>query len=329
MNPFKEICHIKSSEEILDKAFKRASKISEWESIRDPLLRKKTRDIEKVMTIRNVICSELEKIIKSFPNIDSLNSFYKELLQTVCSEEELRRALSSLNWARLKIDELAGQYKRKIKGARDFKEVERHRRAFYGRVASIMKKLKDKLDFLISVRKELIRFPSLKEDMFTCVIAGFPNVGKSSLTKRLTGSEVKIKDYPFTTKGILVGYIDDVVQIIDTPGMLDRDPEKMNKIEKKAFSALKNLADLVIFVFDPTESCGYSIKEQKNLLEKVKKFMADKKIILVLNKSDVLSNDLDLDLKREDFEKIFKVSCKTGEGIEDLRNYLITKAKKG
>ncbi len=327
MNPFKKICHIKKSEEILDKAFKRASKISDLESIKDPLLRKKTRDIEKIITIRNVIYNELNKIIKSFPNIGELSDFYRDLLETVCLEKELKHSLASLNWAKLKIDELAGQYKRKIKNAKNFNEIDKNRRAFYGRVASIMKKLRLNLEFLASVRKELIKFPSIDEKMFTCVIAGFPNVGKSSLTKSLTGAEVKVREYPFTTRSILIGYINNLVQIIDTPGMLDRYPEKMNKIERKALTALKNLADLIIFVFDPTESCGYSIKEQKNLLKKIRKCMPKKKIVLVLNKSDVFSNDGSV-LLEENFEKIFKISCKTKEGVENLKNYLKDLAKR-
>ncbi|MCD6542320.1 MAG: 50S ribosome-binding GTPase, partial [Thermoplasmata archaeon] len=98
-------------------------------------------------------------------------------------------------------------------------------------------------------------------------------------------------------------------QIIDTPGLLDRPLEKRNKIELQAIAALKHLADLIIFILDPTETCGYGLKEQMNLLKSIKKEFSGIPIIVVENKSDLM--------KRK--SPYMKISCKTGEGIEKLR----------
>ena len=76
--------------------------------------------------------------------------------------------------------------------------------------------------------------PTVDFDAFTVVIAGFPNVGKSTVLRRLTGAKPKVAEYPFTTKGIQIGYLEtkwNKIQVIDTPGLLDRPIDQMNNIE--------------------------------------------------------------------------------------------------
>ncbi|MCK4996656.1 MAG: 50S ribosome-binding GTPase, partial [Thermoplasmatales archaeon] len=97
-------------------------------------------------------------------------------------------------------------------------------------------------------------------------------------------------------------------QIIDTPGLLDRPFSKRNDIEKQALSALSTLANIIVFVIDATETCGYSLKDQLNLLSQVKKMFSDSSFIIVENKADLKKTDT----------KYLKISGKTGEGIDNL-----------
>ena len=120
--------------------------------------------------------------------------------------------------------------------------------------------------------------PSIDYTMPCVVIAGYPNVGKSSILKCLSSAKPKIAQYPFTTKEIIIGhlnkregYINKTYQIIDTPGLFDRPLDERNLIEKQAIAALNHLADIILFVFDPSETCGYSLHDQKELLSQIKK----------------------------------------------------------
>ena len=99
-------------------------------------------------------------------------------------------------------------------------------------------------------------------------------------------------------------------QLIDTPGLLDRPFSKRNDIEKQALSALSNLADIIIFVIDASETCGYSLEDQLHLLSQVKKTFSDSSLIIVENKADLKKMDSDY----------LKISCETGEGIDILIN---------
>jgi nucleolar GTP-binding protein len=89
----------------------------------------------------------------------------------------------------------------------------------------------------------------------------------------------------------MIGYIKTPyfdIQVIDTPGILDRPIEEMNEIEKKSILALNYLANLIIYIFDLTETCGYSIEEQINLLNMIKRIF-NKEIILYFSKKDLFT----------------------------------------
>ena len=121
-------------------------------------------------------------------------------------------------------------------------------------MASVVHQVGDDLLFLNEARNILRKLPHVSEDEFTVVVAGFPNVGKSSFIRLVSTAEPEIAAYPFTTKGIIVGHRDiggrERIQFIDTPGLLERPAEERNPIERQAVSAIINTADLVIFILD-------------------------------------------------------------------------------
>src|SRR5512136_1489226 len=146
------------------------------------------------------------------------------------------------------------------------------------------------LRFLNEVRNVLRTLPNI-EDGFTIVIAGYPNVGKSSFIRRVSSADPEVASYPFTTKGIIVGHRimgREKIQFVDTPGILDRPAEERNAIEKQALSAMMNVASVVLFILDPSEHCGYPMEVQINLLEEVKG-MVKSPVVVVANKSDLIA----------------------------------------
>jgi nucleolar GTP-binding protein len=116
--------------------------------------------------------------------------------------------------------------------------------------------------------------PDIDPDLFTMVIASAPNVGKSSLVGCLSTAKSKAAEYPFTTKQIHVGHIfvrGDRVQVIDTPGLLDRPLDEMNKAELQAVLALRYLAKVVVLLVDPTHHSGFDLSIQMNIFNNIKK----------------------------------------------------------
>ena len=108
-------------------------------------------------------------------------------------------------------------------------------------------------------------------------------------------------------------YINNRIQLIDTPGLLDSPISEKNEIEKQAIAALSHLADLIIYIFDLSETCGYLIEDQKKLLIMIENLFNESKIITVENKADIFKSN----------SKNLKISNKTGEGIESLKKGIL------
>jgi nucleolar GTP-binding protein len=98
-------------------------------------------------------------------------------------------------------------------------------------MAGIIKRQKDPLAYLEQVRQHLARLPSIEVNTRTLILAGYPNVGKSSFMNKITRADVDVQPYAFTTKSLFVGHMDYKYlrwQVIDTPGILDHPLEEMN-----------------------------------------------------------------------------------------------------
>jgi hypothetical protein len=74
--------------------------------------------------------------------------------------------------------------------------------AALGRMCTLLKRLKDPLQYLDQVRQHLGRLPQIDPNTRTLLIAGFPNVGKSSFLKSVTRADVDVQPckYYYLTK---------------------------------------------------------------------------------------------------------------------------------
>jgi nucleolar GTP-binding protein len=126
------------------------------------------------------------------------------------------------------------------------------------------------------------------------VVAGYPNTGKSSFVRAVSSAKPEIAEYPFTTKNIILGhftYNNSRIQIIDTPGILDRPMSERNPIELQAITAIRHVANVVIFIIDPSLSCGYTLEGQLDLLNEIKEMFPTLPVVVVINKVDLISRE--------------------------------------
>ncbi len=284
---------IESPDFYIDLAFRNATKRVEAErgktTRKDRLTLLKGWEMLRLKSVRNTLYTSFDRIMKAFPSLSQLPPFYLELIKITIEYDKLKKSLGAMKWARDKVDFFYRQYSSKLVRTYDERIIQRHRNEFYGRVSSVVKQVRDALEFLDSARRIIRDFPSIKPGLKTVAIAGFPNVGKTTLLKKLTESSPEISSYPFTTKSLNIGYAvikGKKIQFIDTPGTLNR-IDKMNDIEKQAYLALKLLADEIIYIFDLTEP--YPLESQELLLEKTRAL--NKKIIVYLSKTDILEGE--------------------------------------
>lgn len=177
-----------------------------------------------------------------------------------------------------------------------------------------MRSIDRDLLFLNEARNLLRKMPSIDPEKPTILIAGYPNVGKSSFIISITGARPEVASYPFTTRGIVVGHLlrgDKRYQVVDTPGLLDRPMGERNEIERQAVAALSHLQGVVLFILDPSEHCGYPLDSQLRLAEDLSGWIT-LPMLMVANK---------VDIKR--YSDLAEMSTETGEGVLEVMERLI------
>ena len=157
----------------------------------------------------------------------------------------------------------------------------------------------------------------LKEGIQT-VIVGKPNAGKSSLMNVLVGSERAIvTDIAGTTRDIIEEHISlngISLNIIDTAGIRSTEDIVENIGVSKAKDYAEN-ADLILYVVDGT-------KEMDEADEEIWPILENKKVIILLNKSDLDNMITKEELKFKFSYPVIPISAKEETGINVLEDKL-------
>lgn len=283
----------------LSRSARRVSQLSTKGTIGIERIQRK--ECERLGLVRDYMVEYLRKIHDGWPSIDELPEFYLRLLEHTLSIDKLKQALGSLSHAQTTIRKLTSEYLRLIDAKKDPEDIKKQTKQFLGRVQSVMNKIAHHMTYLEHARNVIHMYPTLDTEGFIVAIAGFPNVGKSTLLKKVTGANPEIKNYAFTTKGLNSGsfeYKFSNIQLVDTPGTLGRTKE--NDVEYLATITRQYAARLVVYVFDATES--YPMIQQEKLYSNIKEEGHD--MLIYLSKTDLLTKEQIHDFQKKHPEAI-------------------------
>ncbi len=154
--------------------------------------------------------------------------------------------------------------------------------------------------------------------MTTVVIAGRPNVGKSTLFNRLTRSRVSITDHtPGVTRDVIrseIAFAGRTLEIVDTGGIGLGERELAGVVSERSRNEIRN-AGVVLLMLDALDITG----EDEDLISEVRKI--GRPTILVVNKVD---NDKRMDVVSEfyrfGFKTIVAISAEHALGIDELED---------
>jgi nucleolar GTP-binding protein len=296
------------SSAILDAAFRKAYKATPHGAT--ALDRARRRALLKIVRSGAVVVRHLGAADKPFGK-PGLTEFEKTLVADRFGVGTLEHHRRRLQRAIERIRGLHAEEQRSLRRASSTEAFGALVRRFYGRIASFVREVDPDLVKLAEIAKFLKVRPQLDPMSPTVVIAGFPNVGKSSLVEKLSTARPKVAEYPFTTLALEVGHADlgfDRLQILDTPGVLDRSGTS-SRAEREAEVAVEHAATLVVFLIDPTESCGYPLPDQQRLLARWREELPNVPFLIVATKADLGPSP----------GEWLRVSAKTGEGVAELR----------
>jgi len=164
-------------------------------------------------------------------------------------------------------------------------------------------------------------------------VAGRPNVGKSTLVNALTGSKVAIvSDKPHTTRHRIRGvYTKDDAQLVlvDLPGWQKPVDTLTERMQERVDETMAEDLDTVLLVVDARAHIGSG---DRYVARRV--FSLGIPVVIALNKIDRLKHahvatQMKTAATLGDFHALHPVSAKTGDGIDELRDDLISLLPEG
>ncbi len=154
-------------------------------------------------------------------------------------------------------------------------------------------------------------------------LVGLPNAGKSSLLRRISNAKPKVAEYPFTTLAPVLGTVEspDGRQLVvaDVPGLIEGASEGIGLGHE--FLAHLERARRLVHVIDASKPCDEQWLAIDAELSAYGAGLDELQQIVVLNKID-LEPDPEFSIADPRIEAVFRISCATGEGIDELRKAL-------
>ena len=187
------------------------------------------------------------------------------------------------------------------------KKLESDRRLIRKRITALKEELSQ-----VEKHRELLRTGRTRGKMKTVAIVGYTNAGKSTLLNTLTGAGVLSEDKLFAT-------LDPTTRVLmtDTVGFIRKLPHNLVEAFKSTLEEAK-YADYIIHVVDCSNP--QAVQQMEVVYDTLQELgVQGKKTITLFNKVDVGAA---IRMRDSMADHTLKVSAKTGEGLEDLKQLL-------
>ncbi len=152
-------------------------------------------------------------------------------------------------------------------------------------------------------------------------LVGLPNAGKSTLLSVITNANPKVGNYPFTTLTPNLGVIEyedkSVYKIADIPGIIEGAHMGLGL----GLSFLQHIERVkcILYIIDSSEeNIAYNLELLKNELSTYDEALLDRKHLVILSKTDLISEEELEEKIKELGEKVVPISALYEQNIELL-----------
>ena len=198
------------------------------------------------------------------------------------------------------------------------KKLEIDRRRIHDRISLLKKDIEE-----VVKHRETARKSRSRNGKKVAAIVGYTNAGKSTLLNTLTQADILSEDMLFatldpTTRVLDLGNGQDIL-LTDTVGFISKLPHHLVDAFKSTLEEAV-YADIIIHVVDASDT---EYDEKMNVVYKTLRSLKveNKPIITLFNKCDILGREEIL--KDTKADKSIRISAKTGDGLDTLKEVLL------
>lgn len=288
---FQKLPMVMPSVDILFSAKKKARRVSPTTGIANIAKRERNRGAKQLDALMKELAVPLRTYVENFPRKAYLHPYERSLIELTLGDGNYEAVLGRVDALRKKVVSIGKEHASLCAKSSTKKEAEERRDEGLKKISDTFDHERKAVDDLLGIAKTLRAMPVIDLDTPTLCLVGAPNVGKSSLVRVLSTGKPEICNYPFTTRGILMGHIvldHQRFQVTDTPGILRRNDADRNNLEKLTLAVLSHLPTAILFVHDLSGECGTSPTDQFTIYNEMKERFREHLWIDVMSKADLL-----------------------------------------
>ncbi|ESR58732.1 p-loop containing nucleoside triphosphate hydrolases superfamily protein [Citrus sinensis] len=334
---FQKLPMVMPSVDILSSALKKAKRVSATKGISNIAKRERNKAAKQLDALMKELAVPLRDYVANFPNRKCLHPYERSLTELTLGDGNYEKVLKNVDALRKKVVSAGKEHASLCAKSLSKREAEERLSEGLQRLEEVFNREGKAVDDLLNIAKTLRAMPVVDLETPTLCLVGAPNVGKSSLVRVISTGKPEVCNYPFTTRGILMGHINlgyQNFQITDTPGLLQRRDEDRNNLEKLTLAVLTHLPTAILFVHDLSGECGTSPSDQFTIYKEIKERFSDHIWLDVVSKCDLLqtspvayvTEDEDSEhLEMASYRKMgpdgaIRVSVMNEEGLNELKD---------
>lgn len=333
---FQKLPMVMPSVDILYSSLRKAKKIAPTKGITNVAKRERNKGAKQLDALMKELAAPLRDYVDNFPKKKYLHPYERSLVELTLGDGNYEEVLMKVDTLRKKVISVGKEHASLCAKSLSKREAEERLNQGKEKLEEIFHHEGKAIDELLDIAKTLRAMPVVDLKTPTLCLVGAPNVGKSSLVRILSTGKPEICNYPFTTRGILMGHIAlnyQHFQVTDTPGLLRRHDENRNNLEKLTLAVLSHLPTAILYVHDLSGECGMSASDQYSIYKEIKERFNDHLWLDVISKSDLLqespvvfvSEDTTVDddemvqYRKEGPDGAIHVSVKSERGLNELK----------
>ncbi|XP_059454350.1 uncharacterized protein LOC132184648 [Corylus avellana] len=333
---FQKLPMVMPSVDILHSALRKAKRVLPTKGIANIAKRERNRGAKQLDALMKELAISLRMYLESFPKKKYLHRYERSLIELTLGDGNYEEVLGKVDALRKKVVSVGKEHASLCAKSLTKREAEERLSEGMKKIEEIFNQDAKVVDDLLHIAKTLRAMPVVDLETPTLCLVGAPNVGKSSLVRTLSTGKPEVCNYPFTTRGILMGHIVlnyQTFQVTDTPGLLKRCDDDRNNLEKLTLAVLSHLPTAILYVHDLTGECGSSPSDQFVIYKEIKERFGDHLWLDVVSKCDLFQNSPVVFITDNDnpdhvelarYRKFgpdgaIHVSVKTEEGLSELK----------